>query len=103
MIHLPLVSHPGAWWEKKKIGFCVPAATFEKSVKVNVFPGSELSLQSALWDRTKLEVYTTKSDEYKCVTQHTRVDWCSRHVDTPFLSWVVRDETEKKNKEADYF
>jgi hypothetical protein len=29
MIHFPLVSHPGAWWEKSKIGFCVPAATFE--------------------------------------------------------------------------
>jgi hypothetical protein len=29
MIHLPLVSHPGAWWEKKKIGFFVPAVTFE--------------------------------------------------------------------------
>jgi hypothetical protein len=33
MIHLPLVSHPGAWWEKKKIGFCLRAATFKKSVK----------------------------------------------------------------------
>jgi hypothetical protein len=29
MMYLSLDSHPGAWWEKTKIGFCVPAATFD--------------------------------------------------------------------------
>jgi hypothetical protein len=63
MIHLPFVSHPGAWWEKKKIGFCVLEQDLKYILKSNVFPGSELSPQLALWDRTKLEVYATKRDE----------------------------------------
>jgi hypothetical protein len=109
MIHLPLVSYPSGGWEKTRIGFCRAAGTFETCYNEAYFLVVKCERESLHHTQhsqnytNKLEVYATKRDKYKCVTQQTRVNWWSRHVDTSFLSWVVRDETKEKNKGRDYF